>query len=295
MKRTSRIFLGAALMVALSASPSCAHPATPLHPVPEVSHTVTKLLVLVEENHSLSQMRREMPYTFSLAKAYGYANNYVAITHPSLPNYLAIASGSTHGIADDQDPAADPVRGRSVFGQAILHSRTAALYAEGMDVPCVLRDIGSYVVRHNPWAYFVRERELCRDHEFPMQQFTSDVADGALPRVGMVIPNLDHDAHDGSLADADAWFESVMTQVFAGPDWLSGHLAVILTADEDDRVHGNRVLTVVIHPSQQHRVVTQRLDHYSLTRLYEDVAKVPRLAKARTATSMSDAFGLPVP
>ena len=282
-------------MVALLTSPSCAHPATPLHPVPEASHTVTKLLVVVEENHSLSQMRQEMPYTFNLAKTYGYATNYIAITHPSLPNYLAIASGSTHGIGDDQDPASHPLRGRSVFGQAILHSRTAALYAEGMDVPCALHDTGSYVVRHNPWAYFARERELCRDHEFPMEQFTSDVADGALPRVGMVIPDLDHDAHDGSLADADAWFESVMTQVFAGPDWLSGHLAVVLTADEDDRVHGNRVLTVVIHPSQQHRVVTPRLDHYSLTRLYEDVAKVPHLAKARTAASMSKAFGLPVP
>ena len=150
-------------------------------------------------------------------------------------------------------------------------------------------------MRHNPWSYFVRERELCRDHEFSMPRLTADIAEGALPRVGMVTPDLDHDAHDGSLADADAWFESVMTQVFAGPDWLSGNLAVILTGDEDDRVHGNRVLTVVIHPSQHHRVVTLRLDHYALTRLYEDVAMVPHLAKARTAASMSDAFGLPVP
>ena len=228
-------------------------------------------------------------------QGYGYASNYVAITHPSLPKYLAIASGSTHSIPDDQDPASHPLHGRSVFGQAILHSRTAALYAEGMDVPCAARDTGSYVVRHNPWAYFVRERELCRDHEFSMPRLTSDIAEGVLPRVGMVIPDLVHDVHDGSLADADAWFESVMIQVFAGPDWLSGHLAVILAADEDDRDHGNRVLTVVIHPSQQHRVVTQRLDHYSLTRLYEEAAKVPYLARGRTAASMSDAFGLPVP
>ena len=119
-------------------------------------------------------------------QGYGYASNYVAITHPSLPKYLAIASGSTHSITDDQDPASHPLHGRSVFGQAILHSRTAALYAEGMDVPCAARDTGSYVVQHNPWAYFVRERELCRDHEFSMPRLTFDIAEGALPRVGML-------------------------------------------------------------------------------------------------------------
>ena len=46
--------------------------------------------------------------------------------------------------------------------------------------------------------------------------------------------------------------------------------------------------------SQSHHVVTQRLDHYSLTRLYDDTAGLPYLHRARTAASMSKAFGLPV-
>jgi hypothetical protein len=69
---------------------------------------------------------------------------------------------------------------------------------------------------------------------------------------------------------------------------------VVLTADEDDRAHGNRVLTVVIHPSQRHHVVRRRLNHYSLTRLYDEVAHLPRLHHARSATSMAQAFGLPL-
>jgi hypothetical protein len=56
------------------------------------SRVVTKLLVVVEENHSLSQMHVGMPYTYSLAQRFGYATNYHAITHPSLPNYLAIVN-----------------------------------------------------------------------------------------------------------------------------------------------------------------------------------------------------------
>jgi acid phosphatase len=85
-----------------------------------------------------------------------------------------------------------------------------------------------------------------------------------------------------------------MTKVFAGPDWRSGRLAVVLTADEDDHTQGNTVLTVDIHPSLDPGVVTTRLTHYSLTRLYEEVAGLTLLRGAATAPSMATAFGLPV-
>jgi phosphatidylinositol-3-phosphatase len=108
-----------------------------------------------------------------------------------------------------------------------------------------------------------------------------------------VVPNLCNDAHDCSLSVADAWFQAQMKLIFAGPDWRSGHLAVVLTADEDDHSQGNKVLTVVIHPSQHGKVVTSPLTHYSLTRLYEDVAHVPYLHNAAKAPSISSAFRLP--
>jgi len=255
---------------------------------------VTKLLVVVEENHSLAQMRSGMPYTFRLAKRYGYATSYHAITHPSLPNYLALAGGKTYGVSNDADPSAHRLTGRSVFGQALAHHRTATLYAQSMPSHCDTASNAPYAVKHNPWAYFVKERRQCRAHDVGMRRFGRDVAAGRLPAVGMVVPDLQHDAHDGTLRAADAWFRSLMGRVFAGPDWQSGHLAVVLTADEDDGSLGNRVLTVVIHPSQRHHVVTRRLDHYSLTRLYDEAAHLPLLNHARTAPSMAKAFGLPV-
>ena len=78
-------------------------------------------------------------------------------------------------------------------------------------------------------------------------------APGSLPNAGMVVPDLCHDAHDCSLATADTWFQTWMTRIQAGPDWRPARLAVVLTADEDDKSAGNRVLTVVAHPSQQHQ------------------------------------------
>ncbi|MDQ1609926.1 MAG: phosphatidylinositol-3-phosphatase, partial [Microbacteriaceae bacterium] len=42
---------------------------------------VTKVLVVVEENHTLAEMQAGMPYAFGLAQQYGYATHYTAIRH----------------------------------------------------------------------------------------------------------------------------------------------------------------------------------------------------------------------
>jgi len=258
---------------------------------------VTKLLVIVEENHSLAQMKSGMPFTFSQAQRYGYASSYTAITHPSLPNYIAIASGSTQGITDDDPPSQHPLSSSSVFGQAIAAGKTAKVYAESMGKNCQADASGSYAVKHNPWAYFTSPAEAaaCAKNDVPVTQLSADVAAGHLPTVGMVVPNRCNDAHDCSLGTADTWLQQRLEEIYAGPDWKSGHLAVVVTADEDDRNSGNTVLTVVIHPSQDHNVVSRSLTHYSLTRLYEDVAGTDHLGKAATAPDMGAAFGLPMP
>ena len=37
------------------------------------------------------------PFLNSLINGYGFANNYYAITHPSLPNYYAMVGGTDFG------------------------------------------------------------------------------------------------------------------------------------------------------------------------------------------------------
>jgi hypothetical protein len=301
MRRTP-ICLLVAMVAALgvACSTSTQHDAAP-EPDHVSSHTsptvgaVTKLLVFVVENHSLDQMQTQMPYTWELAQQYGYASNYFGVSYPSLPNYIAMTSGSTHGVADDNSPSAHALEGPSVFGEAISKGRTAAVYADGMPSNCAAVNGGdAYAVKHNPWPYYASERDECQAHDQPVASLDSAVTDGSLPNVGMVIPNMCHDAHDCPLRVADDWIRSELTMILAGPDWKSGHLAIVITADTDDRKSDNRVLTVVIHPSQHAHVVTQRLDHYSLSRLYSDVVNAPRLNEAASAPSMSDAFDLPI-
>lgn len=262
-----------------------------------VNAHVTKVLVFIEENHSLNEMAAQMPYTYSLASRYGYATNYHAITHPSLPNYLAIAAGSTFGVTNDASPSSHPLYATTVFGAARAGGRTAKTYAESMPSNCYLGNYGNYAVKHNPWAYFTpsSERTGCQSFDVPVSSLATDAARGTLPTNGLVVPNLCNDAHNCSLATADAWLKSQMTAIFAGPDFQSGHLAIVVTADEDDYTQGNTVLTVMIHPSQYHHVVHTYLNHYSLTRFYQDVAHSrPFLGNAGRVEDLGYAFGVPL-
>jgi hypothetical protein len=268
-------------------------------PSPSVPPTVTKVLTFVEENHSLAEMQRGMPYTYSLAQQYGYATNWSAITHPSLPNYLAMAGGSTYGVTDDGSPASHPIGGPDAFGEAVAAGKTAKSYQESMTGNCLLTNSGRYAVKHNPWVYFIDDRTNCAKFDVPSGTDASgalhdDIVNGTLPNVGEVTPNLDNDAHDGSLLTADNWIKSWMQQIFTSRDWKSGQLAVIITADEDDGSQGNQVLTTVVHPSQNHHVVSTALTHYSWTIAMTDLAKAACLGASCKAPNAATAFGLPL-
>lgn len=262
---------------------------------PAATSHIAKVIVFILENHSLDQMKKGLPYTFGVAKQYGYASHYSAITHPSLPNYLAITGGSLSKVHDDNSPSKHELKGQSVFGQAIAAGKTAGVYADAMKTNCEQKDDGTYIVHHNPWAYYASERAECQQFDVPLAQLTTDAAAGTLPNVGMVVPDVCHDAHSCPLSSADAWMKVWLPKVMSGPDWLSGQLAVVITADEGyKRLPGNSVLTSLAYLGEKSQIVRTKLTHYSLTRLYEDVAGVPRLGHAATARSLSKAFGFTI-
>src|SRR3954471_2570884 len=95
-----------------------------------------KVLVVVEENHTASAALSGMPFLASLASTYGRTTDYHARTHPSLPNYLALAGGTTFGVRDDLNPSSHPLAGQSIFDRAIAGGRTAKTYADSMPSSC---------------------------------------------------------------------------------------------------------------------------------------------------------------
>ena len=248
----------------------------------------TKVLAVVLENHSRQRALDAMPLLGARAAAHGTATGYTNLTHPSLPNYLAIAGGSVFGVTDDQDPAEHRLAGPSVFDVGAGEAKT---YAEGMTVPCQRENAGRYAVRHNPWTYFPEGRAACEQRDLPLAALAEDTAAGTLPTVGLVIPDLCHDGHDCPLSDVDPWLDGVLAPVLAGADYRSGRLAVVVTFDEVENGEGD-LLTVVIAPRLKGTEVTAPLDHLALNRWLTDLRGAGPLREAADAPSFGAAFGL---
>jgi phospholipase C len=256
-------------------------------------------LVIMEENHSIGQVfPSHMPYLWSLALAHGRATSWSDVSHPSLPNYLAIFAGSI--FDDPQDCSPGPgcqYTGHTVFGQAIAGGLTARAYEESMPTPCSATNSGEYDVNHNPWAYFPDEASQCAAGDVPAGTVTagalaSDLRDGTLPNVGLITPNLMHDGHDGTLAQADTWLASWMPSVLAGPDWVAGRLAVVVVFDEGETTE--TVPFVILAPGVSGAVITKALDHYALTLLIDEVARVAPLRHAVGTPSVASLLGLKI-
>jgi len=65
--------------------------------------TFRHALVVVFENKERGQVAGNpaAPTFAALARRYATLSAYKAVAHPSLPNYLALVSGSTQGIQSD--------------------------------------------------------------------------------------------------------------------------------------------------------------------------------------------------
>jgi phosphatidylinositol-3-phosphatase len=258
--------------------------------------SLRKIVVIMEENHSLQQaFPSGMPYLWSLARQYGYATDWADVGHPSLPNYLAIFAGSAFNEPQDCAPGSGcTYPGPTVFGQALARGETARSYEESMPQPCATGYAGEYDVNHNPWAYFPSEAASCRANDVPAGTpgsgaLASDARDGKLPTVGLITPNLMHDGHDGTLAQADTWLRSWIPVLMSGPDWRGGRLAIVVVFDEGETTE--QVPVVFMAPGLSGATVSAPANQYALTRLIDDFIGARPLRQAGTAANVARSLG----
>jgi hypothetical protein len=225
------------------------------------------------------------PYENQLANECGLATNYFAVTHPSLPNYIAMTSGSTQGVTDDGPPAVHPLPTQSIFSQ--LGSGWRSLQ-ESMPSNCLQTDVYPYAVKHNPAAYYTGIRGACATQDVPLGS-TPDLS----ARFTLVTPNLCNDTHDCSVATGDSWLQDFMAEVYATPEWQADTTAVFITWDEDDNTASNHVATLVVAPTvPAGTTIGTTFDHYSLLRTTEELLGLGLLGSAAGATSMRADFHL---
>ena len=199
-------------------SPISTSPMTQPSPVAGPSH----VFLIVMENRSYSQAIAS-GYVSQLATQYGVATDYHGVSHPSLPNYLALTSGSTWGIADDGFHAL-PAGG---LGAELTASGIEwRAYMEGMSNGC-FHSPYPYALKHNPFAYY---GSSCPSEVVPFTQFAADMS-GTVPRFAWITPDLCHDGHDCTNAIADTWLAQTVPTILASNAWKDNGV-LIITWDE---------------------------------------------------------------
>lgn len=287
----------------LSPTPAPTTP-TPTTPKPTAAtNVVDKVVVIVLENHSSTQIRSEAPRLTALADRYGVAPNAVApCDHPSLPNYVCLSTGGKYLSSDKLKTLSTP----DVWNNTLAAGRTMKVYVDGL--PAAVNDrldrTAKYVPRHVFTAPFVatpaKQANFAR-YTVDARTLAADVASGALPNVGALIPDQCHNAHDEcrdvaptQIQQADNWIADQVEVLQSGPDWKSGRLLIVVTADEDDKKGANDIPMIVIHPSLKHFSTDVPVSLYSVGGLLADVGHTPRLGKQATAPDFAKTFDLDV-
>lgn len=240
---------------------------------------IEHIVIVIEENHSGAEIvgNSSAPFINLLARLGANLTQYYAIEHPSEPNYLDLFSGSNQGIRDDSCPHL--FSGDNLASELIKQKYTFAGYSE--DLPAVgftgcsnarfgLPWGSTYARKHNPWVNFLN---LPSSVNQPMQNFPKDFSQ--LPTLSFVIPNVQHDMHNGTIEQADIWLKNTMSSYV---EWATTHNSLlIVTWDEDDNSQRNLVPTLMVGPMIQPGTYNESSNHYQLLRTLEDLYGLPYL------------------
>ena len=252
-----------------------------------------RVWLIVMENRSYGQVIGEgnAPFMNALATRYGLATDYHGVARPSQPNYLALISGSTQGVSDDDVHDLDAM---TLLDQLEAAGHSWHVFAENVPAGCYLGASarngldgqGTYARKHEPAISFVSvSRDPARCGRIDnLTSFAPDAAD-----FNLIIPNLCHDMHDCSTRTGDSWLAQFVPRLVDSDAFRQGGL-LLVTFDEassrDDSQH--TVLLFAGSGVSPGTRATERADHYSLLRTIQTIFGLDCLAQSCKATAIPD-------
>jgi hypothetical protein len=257
--------------------------------------TPAHVAVIVMENEEYGSVigTHSAPFTNGLARRYALAQAMYAVSHPSLPNYLALTGGSTFGITSDCTDCS--VNATSIVDQLERGHISWKAYMEDLPHPC-FTGAGSagYAKKHDPFAYYtpvMRNPARC-SHIVPLGRLSADQHAGALPRFIWITPNLCHDGHDCAVSTGDRFLATLVPALLRS---LGRNGLLFLTWDEGSSdagccrlAAGGHIATIIAGPGARHGArLTTPTDHYSVLQTIEDVLGLRRLRGAACACTPS--------
>ncbi len=297
-----RLPIAAALLAAACASqPPAAAQGSALQ-----SGQVRKVVLVVMENHSWSQIKgsSSAPYINSLLKQAAHAEAYrnPGYLHPSLPNYLWLEAGTNFGVQADGDP--------SQYHQSTTQHLVTLLEAAGRswksyqeDIDgksCPLTATGKYVPRHNPPVFFddvTSSAANCIAHVRPYSELATDLANGTAPDFSYITPNTCDDMHDpvgcsnlDEVKNGDEWLSREVPKILASSAWQDGG-ALFITWDESEASEDPMGMIVLSPLAKAGYASTVALTHSSTLRTFEEIFGLsPFLGGAANAADLGDLF-----
>jgi len=274
----------AAALVLLVAMLACGAAGAAAAPIPSFDHVV---VIVFENKESTSVLGNRAAPTFnSYARRYANLSRYYGVTHPSLPNYLALVSGSTHGIRNDCTSCV--ASGKNLVDTIEASGRTWKTYAEGLPSPGYLGAFsGRYAKKHNPFAYFpdVADDRVRRARIVSLNRLAADLRAGTLPSFSLVVPDLCHSMHDCPVGVGDAWLRRIAPPLLSLPNSV-----VFVVFDEGSttiRGGGHTVALALGTAVRPHSRFARVTGHYGLLRTIEQAWGLPLLGRSAGATPIT--------
>jgi len=237
---------------------------------PKISHVT--IVMMENRNYPLVVGSADAPYFNQTLVAQGaLLTNMHAIGHPSEPNYLALFSGSTHGVTDDSCPHtyATP----NLASELADAGLTFGGYAESMPSAGYQGCRGSenlYARKHVPWPNFsnvpASESSIYTGMPSPM------------PSLTWIVPNMCHDMHDCSTRTGDEWLAKNLPPIVAWNAKNDGLLIVTWDEADPDPDGSNRIPTVLVGPMVRPGTSAANVNLYNLTRTIEWAFGLPCIA-----------------
>ncbi|HET9183431.1 MAG TPA: alkaline phosphatase family protein [Candidatus Angelobacter sp.] len=261
--------------------------------VPKSNHVV----VVVEENHSYSSVigNSSMPFFNSLASHNVLFTQYYANTHPSIGNYFMMTTGQ---IITNNDSFTGTVTQDNIVRHMLTAGKTWRSYAESLpSVGYTGGNTGAYVSRHNPFSFFsdVRNSSVEKLNLVPFTRFAADLQNNALPDFSYIIPNVSHDAHNGTLAAADNWLKANITPLLSNKQFQQDGILIVVfdeSVDTDTAHGGGHIATLMAGPGLKKAYRSGKLyQHNNLLRTVMDALGMRTYpGSAATAVDMTDGF-----
>ena len=272
--------------------------------VPQSRH----VWIITEENRSYEAVigNSEMPYYNSLAARFGLATQYYSEQHNSLSALMWLVAGQP---VTSNDSTTVCFNLNNVVRQLIRQGYSWRSYQENLPYPGFKGvSSGTYLRRHNPLIDFT---DSCAPREatnsVPYSQLESDIRNHTTPNYAYITPNVSHDAHNGTPAQADAWLRENVPAILALPEFQPGGDGILFIAwdeadvggKQDNRCTsaipsgcGGRLATLVIGPQVKPGFKsTIRYDHANLLRTVCDAMALPACPGAGAVESaMTDFF-----